>query len=68
MTGIGYLAGGLAGGACPNKSIWGGGNAAKVPPNDSPYALAMNKLSLGKNAPPPPSGPTSGVVHVFKLP
>jgi len=28
----------------------------------------MNELSLGKNAPPPPSGPTSGVVHVFKLP
>jgi alcohol dehydrogenase (cytochrome c) len=67
MTGIGYLAGGLAGGACPNKSIWGG-DAAKVPPNESPYALAVSKLSLGKTTPPPPAGPTSGVVHVFKLP
>ena len=67
MTGIGYLAAGLAGGACPNKSIWGG-DAAKVPPNESPYALAVSKLSLGKTTPPPPAGPTSGVVHVFKLP
>jgi alcohol dehydrogenase (cytochrome c) len=66
MTGIGYLAGGLAGGACPNKSIWGG-DAAKSPPNDSPYALAMNKLTGGVNIS-PPAGATSGVVHVFKLP
>jgi hypothetical protein len=39
-----------------------------VPPNESPYALAVSKLSLGKTTPPPPAGPTSGVVHVFKLP
>jgi alcohol dehydrogenase (cytochrome c) len=66
MTGIGYLAGGLAGGACPNKSIWGGDRAEKAP-NDSPYAIAMNKLLQGRPAP-PPSSATSGVVHVFKLP
>jgi len=66
MTGLGYLAGGLAGGACPNKSIWGGDAAAETPPNDSPYALAASKLMHGRKA--PPSGATSGVVHVFKLP
>jgi glucose dehydrogenase len=67
MTGIGYLAGGLAGAACPNKSIWGG-DATRNPPNESPYAVAMSKLSLRNKAPRPPAGPTSGVVHVFKLP
>lgn len=66
MTGIGYLAGGLAGGACPNKSIWGGDAAAENPPNDSPYALAASKLMRGRKA--PPAGANSGVVHVFKLP
>jgi hypothetical protein len=66
MTGLGYLAGGLAGGACPNKSIWGGNAAAETPPNDSPYSLAASKLMRGRKA--PPSGANSGVVHVFKLP
>lgn len=66
MTGLGYLAGGLAGGACPDKSIWGGDTAEKAP-NDSPYAVAANKLLRGRKAA-PPSGATSGVVHVFKLP
>ena len=68
MTGIGYLAGGLAGGACPNKSIWGG-DAAEKAPTDSPYAVAASEF-LRRNhvAVPPPAGATSGFVHVFKLP
>jgi alcohol dehydrogenase (cytochrome c) len=65
MTGLGYLAGGLAGGACPNKSIWGGDPARTQ--GDSPYAVAANKLLQGRKAP-PPAGANSGVVHVFKLP
>lgn len=67
MTGLGYLAGGLAGGACPNKSIWGG-NAPVKPESDSPYAVAINKFVLPNKGPQTPGGPNSGVVHVFKLP
>ena len=67
MTGLGYLAGGLAGGACPNKSIWGGDAAAQTPPSDSPYAVAANKFLQGHGAR-SPGGANSGVVHVFKLP
>jgi alcohol dehydrogenase (cytochrome c) len=66
MTGLGYLAGGLAGGACPNKSIWGDDAAAETPPNDSPYSLAASRLLQGRK--PPPAGANSGVVHVYKLP
>lgn len=68
MTGIGYLAGGLAGAACPDRSIWGGNAVRSAPQGDSPYAIAASKIALGRNAPPRAGGPASGVVHIFKLP
>ena len=59
-TGIGWLAGGFAGGPCPAGGN-GGGNA-------SPLAGAVAGLKSPAGAPQQGAGPTSGVLHVFKLP
>ena len=61
-TGVGWLAGGFAGGPCPAAGIGGGGLAGSA----SPLADAVGKLKTAKAD--SPTAPTSGMVHVFKLP
>jgi alcohol dehydrogenase (cytochrome c) len=60
-TGVGWLAGGFAGGRCPRG---GGDNAATA----SPLAQAVAKLHTAEVAPAAVAAPTSGMLHVFKLP
>jgi alcohol dehydrogenase (cytochrome c) len=62
-TGTGWLAGGFTGAPCPD--VGGGGNA--IPGARSPLASAIAALHPSRVAP-APAGPTSGMVHVFKLP
>lgn len=59
MTGVGWLAGGFAGGTCPSGGAWGD---AKMP-----LGQAIAGLNKGKVLP-QAGGATSGYVHVFKLP
>ncbi len=70
MTGVGYLAGGLAGGNCPAGTIWG--NAAKVTPNaavdPAPASTGMRQITGVAPQITPPAAVTGGMVHVFKLP
>ena len=74
-TGLGRIQGGFAGGECP-KGDWYGHDNAEQPPVGGgalPQAQAADsyfaKLTAhhGVKAP-PANGPTSGFVHVFKLP
>ncbi len=66
-TGLGIIQGGFAGGACPAGAWYGNGGDARVA---LPQAQAADRyfggLKQGDAA--PPNGPTSGFVHVFKLP
>ena len=61
-TGLGFLNGGFAGGPCPAGSTFG--SDARV------LTQAAQKLGATQNATVQPAAvtPTSGVVHVFKLP
>jgi hypothetical protein len=58
---VGWLAGGFAGGACP-----GGGSDESE--SRTPLARATSKLKTGGTAKGNPAAPTSGMLHVFKLP
>ena len=62
-TGIGWLAGGFAGGPCPAGGNGGNNSAAAV----SPLANAFGNLHAPA-APSAATGPRSGYLHVFKLP
>lgn len=65
-TGVGWLAGGFAGGACPRASDSDESSDA-VSAKASPLAPAIE--SLQKTHPQATAAaPTSGMVHVFKLP
>lgn len=59
MTGVGWLAGGLSTGACPA----GGGFTG----SSTPIARAVQELPQADRAP-LVAPPTSGFIHVFKLP
>jgi alcohol dehydrogenase (cytochrome c) len=64
-TGLGRIQGGFAGGNCPAGTIW---NDVKV---NLPQASMADAFSIKHSFQLPPSqgaGPTSGFVHVFKLP
>ncbi len=64
-TGLGWLAGGFAGAPCPDT----GGGSANMAGARSPLASAIGDLHLSKaSAPAAAAAPTSGVLHVFKLP
>jgi len=58
-TGVGWLAGGFAGGPCPASRSADG--------KRSPLASAMESLKTGAAALPAATA-TSGMLHVFKLP
>lgn len=60
-TGVGWLAGGFAGGACP-----GGGSGESE--SSTPLARATSKLKTAAAAAGTAVAPTSGMLHVFKLP
>jgi alcohol dehydrogenase (cytochrome c) len=62
-TGTGWLAGGFAGGPCPASGD--GGNAVEGAASPLAAAVAGLQLPQGKGR---PAAPTSGAVHVFKLP
>lgn len=64
-TGLGYLNGAFAGGACPAGSTFSGD---AVPGNARTQAVAGFAASHPQAAPAAAGGPTSGYVHVFKLP
>jgi alcohol dehydrogenase (cytochrome c) len=73
MTGVGYLAGGLAGGTCPAGTIWGGDGAVKpgAAAQDNRPATALGEAVQHIAAVPrqeAAAAVTSGYVHVFKLP
>ncbi|HTJ65662.1 MAG TPA: PQQ-dependent dehydrogenase, methanol/ethanol family [Alphaproteobacteria bacterium] len=65
-TGLGYLNGGFAGGACPAGSTFGSDVAS--PGNARTQAVADFATSHPQAAPAAAGGATSGYVHVFKLP
>jgi alcohol dehydrogenase (cytochrome c) len=72
-TGLGRLQGGFAGGECPQGDWYGNGDARHRPAGGAmPQAQAADtyfaKLSQHDAKAPPANGPTSGFVHVFKLP
>jgi lanthanide-dependent methanol dehydrogenase len=56
-TGLGWLAGGFAGGPCPTGQV-----------NQGAAGPLANAVAGLKKTAPPPAGPTSGVLHIFKLP
>lgn len=75
-TGLGYLQGGFAGGACPAGNWF---NNAKVTPPGGPSNVNYGGVSLPQGIAAinygaahqqaqQPGGPTSGFVHVYKLP
>jgi alcohol dehydrogenase (cytochrome c) len=59
MTGVGWLAGGFAGGTCPAGTVFGGDGL-------TPLGRALAKMTDAKAK--PAAGATSGYIHVFKLP
>ena len=63
-TGVGWLAGGFAGGACP---AGGGGESEDGAEEGSPVANAVQR-QRSSAAVASTTGATSGMVHVFKLP
>jgi alcohol dehydrogenase (cytochrome c) len=74
-TGLGFLNGGFAGGACPAGSTFGGdggGNGAATGPTaNAASGNARNEavLALAQKLPAAPASTvTSGYVHVYKLP
>ncbi len=66
MTGVGWLAGGFAGGACPAGGSGGSGDGGGD--NASPVGQAIRALAEKDVAPAAASAATSGMIHVFKLP
>jgi len=60
-TGVGWLAGGFSGGPCP-----GGGSGESS--SSTTLARATAKLGSGTAAATAAAAPTSGMLHVFKLP
>jgi len=58
-SGVGWMAGGFSGGPCPAGS---GGNAATA------MGSALSKLPTAKATQTAAAAPTSGMLHVFKLP
>jgi PQQ-dependent dehydrogenase (methanol/ethanol family) len=67
-TGVGYLAGGFAGGPCPRRGGGGGDSADSGDARTTtPLSNAMQTLQATR-APAPVTTVTSGMVHVFKLP
>ena len=65
-TGTGWLSGGFAGGPCPAGGGFGGNNALEG--NRSPLSSAIADLHLPAAGQARGAAPTSGAVHVFKLP
>jgi alcohol dehydrogenase (cytochrome c) len=65
-TGLGYLNGGFAGGACPSGSTFGGDGGGDAV-GSLPQARAARAFAAS-HAPAAASTVTSGYVHVFKLP
>jgi lanthanide-dependent methanol dehydrogenase len=63
-TGVGWLAGGFAGGACPA----GRGGESEDDASESSSMAAAVKKQRTLQAAAPTTGATSGMVHVFKLP
>jgi alcohol dehydrogenase (cytochrome c) len=60
MTGVGWLPGGFAGGPCPAGTNFGDASTG--------LGHAIAALHMPAAAGPPTTAPTSGVLHVFKLP
>ncbi len=64
-TGVGWLAGAFAGGACP---AGGDDDESESENEDSPMAKAVKERRSEQRAAPATTGARSGFVHVFKLP
>ena len=66
-TGVGWLAGGLAGGTCPYVAPGEDGGSS---PKSQAVARYRGKVGLAevRSVAAPQAGPTSGMLHVFKLP
>ncbi len=61
LTGVGWLPGGFAGGSCPAENAYAPGNSA--------LATAIKGAVVAKSAAPTTApAPTSGYLHVFRLP